>query len=535
MLDLGTVKPGSTIRIPFSTFDKDDGSSITMTNFAAADILIYKDGSTTERASTSGYTATTDFDSKTGKQVAVIDLSDNTTSDFYNAGSEYLVAIDSVTVDTVTTGGWVARFRIGYPGATLDTTIASLSSQTSFTLTAGPAEDDALNGMWAIIHDIASSVQAARVLIVDYGSSKTVTLASGATFTAAAGDNISIMGWATLDPSIDGTYDDGAIWVDTNNGTSGTVVGVNGTATNPVSSWADALTLNSSLGLKRFHLLGTSSITLTASVATYQIIGSGLCSVNLGSQIITNAYFENSTITGIAGSGAARFYRCQSASLTISGNCIFENCRLGTLSTSVTNLFLVNCWAYAGALVIDVGATVGDSAFYLHNFHGFVAFSNLGQSGTDIVYLTGSGDVQFNANCTGGTADVIGKWNLTDNSGNITINITDVWAIDDDQLAAVNLRLSLLGMVGGNVEPDTGNTATSFKIDSVLGAKVSNYFGNSNGGLVLAFIDGTTNEWLTRRVTAFSTTSDFITVEEAFPDVPADLDEFILLGRITKI
>lgn len=195
MIDLGTVRPGSTIRIPFSSYDKDDGSSVTMTNFSTADVLVYKDGGTTERASTAGFTATTDFDAKTGKHLAIIDLADNTTAGFFAAGSEYLVALDAVTVDGVTVGGWIARFRIGYAAALLDTTIASLSSQTSFTLTAGPAEDDALNGMWALIHDVASAVQVAWVQILDYvGSTKTVTLATGATFTAAASDNISIMG-----------------------------------------------------------------------------------------------------------------------------------------------------------------------------------------------------------------------------------------------------------------------------------------------------------------------------------------------------
>lgn len=193
MIDLGVVKPGSTIRIPFSSFDKDDGSSITMTNYAAADILIYKNGSTTERASTAGFTATTDFDSKTGKHLAIIDLADNTTADFYNAGAEYLVAIDAVTVDAITTGGWIARFTIGYTDAHINTTIATLTSQTSFTLTVGPAEDDALNGCVVIIHDIASSVQLGYAVVSDYtGSTKTVTLTAGVTFTAAAGDNISV-------------------------------------------------------------------------------------------------------------------------------------------------------------------------------------------------------------------------------------------------------------------------------------------------------------------------------------------------------
>lgn len=193
MIDLGTVKPGATVRIPFSTFNT-AGAAVTMTNFAASDVLVYKDGSTTERASTSGYTATTDFDTKTGKHLIVIDLADNTTADFWAAGSEYLVAIDSVTVDSQTVGTWIARFRIGYQAAVLDTTIATLASQTSFTLTTGPAEDDALNGLWAMIHDAASAVQAAAVKVLDYtGSTKTVTLAAGASFTVAAKDNISFI------------------------------------------------------------------------------------------------------------------------------------------------------------------------------------------------------------------------------------------------------------------------------------------------------------------------------------------------------
>lgn len=205
MIDLGTVKPGSTIRIPFSSFDKDDGSSITMTAYAVGDILVYKDGSTTERASDSSETATTDFDSKTGKHLAIIDLADNTTTGFYAAGSEYLVAIDAVTIDAVTTGGWIARFRIGYVGAVLDTTISELGASTNqsvFNLTNGPPEDDVLNGMWAVIHDVAHAYQCAYVVIQDYiGGTKTVILASNPAFGIAATDNFSVMGPAPLQPT----------------------------------------------------------------------------------------------------------------------------------------------------------------------------------------------------------------------------------------------------------------------------------------------------------------------------------------------
>ena len=255
MIEMGFVKPGSTIRIPFSSFDKDDGSSITMTNYAVADILIFKDGSTTERASTAGFTATTDFDTKTGKHLAVIDLADNTTAGFYSAGSEYLVAIDAVTVDAVTTGGWIARFTIGQPAAILNTTIATLASQTSFTLTAGPAEDDALNGMWAVIHDVASAVQQSWVQILDYtGSTKTVTLVAGATFTAAATDNISIMFPQPLMPTTTGRTLDvsagGEAGLDWNNvGTPGATVGLSATTVATVTTTTTATNVTTVNGL----------------------------------------------------------------------------------------------------------------------------------------------------------------------------------------------------------------------------------------------------------------------------------------------
>lgn len=197
MINLGTVRPGSTIFIPFETFEGSTGAPITLTGLATSDIKVYKDGGTTERASASGFTLLDsdgiDFDSLTGIHGVSIDLSDNTTADFWKAGSQYFVVIGDVTVDSQTMRFLAASFRIGQQGALFDTSIATLASQTSFTLTHGPAEDDALNGLQAIIHDAASAVQCGRAIIADYtGSTKTVTLVGGTTFTAAAGDNISI-------------------------------------------------------------------------------------------------------------------------------------------------------------------------------------------------------------------------------------------------------------------------------------------------------------------------------------------------------
>lgn len=113
MIDLGYVAVSSTINLPWDSFTASTGASSAASNYADADILIFKDGSVTQRSSSSGCTATTSFDSRTGLNLATIDLSDNTDAGFYAAGHEYLVAIDTVTVDSQTVRFWLARFLIG--------------------------------------------------------------------------------------------------------------------------------------------------------------------------------------------------------------------------------------------------------------------------------------------------------------------------------------------------------------------------------------------------------------------------------------
>lgn len=197
MRDFGVVKPGSTLFIPFASFAA-TGASSAMTGLATSDILVYKNGGATARSSTSGFTLLDtdglDFAGKIGINGISIDLSDNTDAGFYVAGARYFVVIADVTIDGQTVRFIPATFMIGLPSAVLNTSIASLSSQTSFTLTAGPAEDDALNGCVVYIHDSASAVQGGFAVVSDYeGSTKTVTLAAGPTFTMAAGDNIMVM------------------------------------------------------------------------------------------------------------------------------------------------------------------------------------------------------------------------------------------------------------------------------------------------------------------------------------------------------
>lgn len=76
-----------------------------------------------------------------------------------------------------------------------NTTIATLATQTSFTLTNGSADDDVYNGAKIIITDSATATQKAVGTVLDYvGATKTVTLAADpAIFTMAVGDDVDII------------------------------------------------------------------------------------------------------------------------------------------------------------------------------------------------------------------------------------------------------------------------------------------------------------------------------------------------------
>ncbi len=197
-LNLGIVKPGETILIPFNAFDSNDPSaSVIVSDFVLADIGIYKATSMTERGSTTGVvlldTDGINIDGATGIHGFSIDLSSNATDDFYTAGSRYYVTVGPITIDGAAVSFVAATFEIGYPGAILNAQIATLASQTSFTITNAPTDDSALVGCTVIIHDQASATQFAVGYVSAYTTAaNTITLkADPGIFTMAAGDNVS--------------------------------------------------------------------------------------------------------------------------------------------------------------------------------------------------------------------------------------------------------------------------------------------------------------------------------------------------------
>lgn len=76
----------------------------------------------------------------------------------------------------------------------VDTTIATLATQVSFTLTAGSADDDAYNNCTIVVEDVSTATQKAVGMVLDYtGSSKTVTLKEALAFTISTTDKVYIL------------------------------------------------------------------------------------------------------------------------------------------------------------------------------------------------------------------------------------------------------------------------------------------------------------------------------------------------------
>jgi hypothetical protein len=107
------------VTMVFDSFAASTGASSATSNFASSDVTIWKDGGTTQRSSSAGITVTTSFDSQTGLQMVVIDLSDNTDAGFYAAGHEYQVGIADVTIDGQTVRFWLGSFSIERAGGVL--------------------------------------------------------------------------------------------------------------------------------------------------------------------------------------------------------------------------------------------------------------------------------------------------------------------------------------------------------------------------------------------------------------------------------
>lgn len=211
-------------------------------------------------------------------------------------------------------------------------------------------------------------------------------------------------------------YDDGAIWVDTNASNTNTVPYFDGTADNPVSTWAAALTLNNDLNLNKFRIKNGSSITLTENSDHFVIEGNNY-DIDLAGQSLNGAKIAGAWVTGNDdGSNVLPtiYNNCSMFNNTL-GLHRLENCGLGgeiNLAEAGTYDY-VDCQSrVAGTAtpILDFGAAVANVNLNMRDYSGGIEIKNMGQTGTDNMSLEGQGQLVINANSVGGTVAIRGNF-----------------------------------------------------------------------------------------------------------------------------
>lgn len=228
-------------------------------------------------------------------------------------------------------------------------------------------------------------------------------------------------------------YQEGAVWVDTNDGTAGTESYVNGTADNPVASWADALTIANAIGLKRFVLIAGSSITLSANSDNYDISGQG-ATVALNGQSVSGAHIVGAIITGNdSGSNVVktRYEDCEMGNNTLGlHRCI--SCGLtGEIALAELGTYeYIDCYsevAGTGSPSINFGDAVGGTNLNMRRYSGGISVKEMGSAstGTDFMSLEGDGQLIVDSTCEDGEIAVRGNFRLRDESnGAVELNPT---------------------------------------------------------------------------------------------------------------
>lgn len=233
-------------------------------------------------------------------------------------------------------------------------------------------------------------------------------------------------------------YEDGAIWVDTNASNTNTENYVDGTADNPVSTWTAAKTLSTSMGLKKFHIVNGSSITLNSNSDNFTFVGHEW-TLTLGGQSIANAHFQHAVISGTSTGLGAHFDNCEFGTCSLT-QCNCSNCRFPGNTTTLlsTEIYVMTKCGTGGGLsppIFDFVAALGSSHIVFSDWSGGAELANLGVSGTDKVSIIGNGKLTIGSTCAGGTIGIHGNVTITDNViGGFSGTINDDARYDVDQI-----------------------------------------------------------------------------------------------------
>lgn len=216
---------------------------------------------------------------------------------------------------------------------------------------------------------------------------------------------------------------DGGIWLYSGAGNTGTVLGIDGIASNPVSTLAAARTLADALGVEKYYLTRGSAFTIAATYEYWEFVGLGRAGIlNLGNQNLDNSVFSNLSLIGTqGGSGIIKAIDCYLTTLTALRPWASRCCLAGNI-TILTGSMLIFDQCYSGVpgqatpiLTYSPGVT---NLNVRHNSGGLEVRS---MTSDHTMSFEGDGQLVIHSSSDSGIISARGNLSLTNNGVNMNI------------------------------------------------------------------------------------------------------------------
>jgi hypothetical protein len=223
----------------------------------------------------------------------------------------------------------------------------------------------------------------------------------------------------------DSSFGDQRVWIDVNNGLSGTLY-PRGTTADPVNNLADAQAIITQRGLpKRLHLLGTLNVIASDNISGYDIEGAGTKLATL--VVATGANTNDLSISDLSMSGDLNGNLQAKDAVSLSNVDDFDgklvNCGLaGTIDLgaggSASHDF-IDCYSEVpgnSRPTLDCNSLTSLDVQF-RRYSGGLTVINFNDAGNNMSIDLVAGTVEIASSCTAGTIVVRGNAKLIDNSG----------------------------------------------------------------------------------------------------------------------
>ena len=261
----------------------------------------------------------------------------------------------------------------------------------------------------------------------------------------------------SLSTSISSIDYKGSVYIDTKNGVSGTVVGINGVVGNPVDNLADAVTLAASIGVRRYRLTG--SITLTSAHDDWAFEGLAAdASVNVNGQDVIDSRFSRVQLSGAIGNGPIHTDDCVLDGVTNLTGDIHTSGLINSNTLGSGTVTLYGCHSLVPGLSTPILDLDGVASLNLRAYSGGIDIRNMTAGGQNATLEFIAGQAIIGSSNTSGTLVLRGVGNLTDTSSGTTIeknsflHIDAIWdEIHDGTVTARTIMRRVNAMARGRI------------------------------------------------------------------------------------